>query len=195
VRHTFTGSASYEVPRAFTNPTARALLHGWGVDSIVRLRTATPITVVTGRDALGLGLTNVSRPDLVPGVPLYLYGEGIPGGRRFNPAAFDATTPVAQGRQGTLGRGTLRGFGLSQVDLAVRRRFSLTDRFTLEARADAFNLFNTPNFANPTGVMTSANFGRSIQVLNSGLAGTSGQNPLFVIGGPRSMQLALKLLF
>jgi hypothetical protein len=195
VRHAFTGSASYELPAPSANRVARAIVHGFALDSIVRLRTALPITPTTGRDPLGLGLTNIARPDLVPGQPLYLYGGGIPGGRRFNPAAFDAAAPLAQGRQGTLGRGTLRGFNLSQVDLSLRRRFSLGERLGLDFRADAFNVFNTANFANPTGVMTSANFGRSVAVLSTGLAGASGQNPLFVVGGPRSIQLALKLQF
>jgi hypothetical protein len=198
VRHAFTGSASYEIAAPFENRVARAMARGFALDSVVRFRTAFPITPVTGRDPLSLGLTNVARPDLVPGVPgvpLYLYSEALPGGRRLNPAAFDGATPLAQGRQGTLGRGTLRGFGLSQVDLSLRRRFSLSVRLALDFRADAFNLFNTPNFANPTGVMTSANFGRSVSILSTGLAGASGQNPLFVVGGPRSIQMALKLQF
>ena len=59
-------------------------------------------------------------------------------------------------------------------------------------RADAFNVFNTPNFANPIGVMTSGNFGGSTQTLNAALGGINSQ---FQIGGPRSVQLALKLLF
>jgi hypothetical protein len=171
------------------------LMKGFAIDSVLRLRAAFPITPTTGRDPLGLGLTNIARPDLVPGQDLYLYSGGFAGGKRFNPAAFDAATPLAQGRQGTLGRGTLRGFNLSQVDVSLRRRFSLTERFALDFRAEAFNILNTPNFANPTGVMTSANFGRSVATLNSGLAGASGQNPLFVMGGPRSIQLALKLQF
>jgi hypothetical protein len=183
VRYAFSGSASYELP------------YGFALDSIIRLRTAFPITPTTGRDPLGLGLTNIARPDVVPGQPLYLYGDGIPGGKRFNPAAFDGATPLAQARQGTLGRGTLRGFNMSQVDLSARRRFALSERVALDFRADAFNLFNTANFANPTGVMTSANFGRSVAILSTGLAGASGQNPLFVMGGPRSIQLALKLQF
>ncbi len=195
VRHGFTGSASYEIPAVFTHPVARAIVHGFAIDSVIRLRTAFPITPVTGRDPLGLGLTNVARPDLVPGAPLYLYSDALPGGRRFNPAAFDGATPLAQGRQGTLGRGTMRGFGLSQTDLSLRRRFALTERVGLDFRADAFNLFNTANFSNPTGVMTSANFGRSVSILSTGLAGASGQNPLFVVGGPRSIQLSLKLQF
>lgn len=195
VRHAFTGSASYELPAPSANRLARAIVHGFALDAIARLRTALPVTATTGRDPLGLGLTNVARPDLVLGQPLYLYGDGIPGGRRFNPAAFDGATPLAQSRQGTLGRGTLRGFNLSQFDLSLRRRFSLGERLGLDFRADAFNVFNTANFANPIGVMTSANFGRSVSILSTGLAGASGQNPLFVVGGPRSIQLALKLQF
>jgi len=191
IRHGFTGSASYELP-APSAGLGRTVLRGFALDSVVRLRTASPVTVVTGRDPLGLGLTNVSRPDLIAGVPLYLYSDALPGGRRFNPAAFDGATPLAQARQGTLGRGAMRGFALHQVDLSIRRRFRILEGLALDFRADAFNLFNTPNFANPTGVLTNTNFGRSTQILNTGLGGL---NPLFQVGGPRSMQLALRLQF
>lgn len=192
IRQTFTGTASYEIPTLMRNRTTKAILGGFALDSVVRLRTATPVTAVTGRDPLGLGLTNVARPDLIPGQPIYLYGDGFPGGKRFNPAAFDSSTPLAQGRQGTLGRGTLRGFGLEQVDLSVRRQFRLWEGLNLQFRADAFNIFNTPNFANPTGILTSANFGRSTQTLSTALGGLNSQ---FQVGGPRSIQLALKILF
>lgn len=180
IRHAFTGSASYELP------------FGFAVDTVVRARTASPVLVVTGRDSVGLGLMNVARPDVVPGQPLYLEADAFAGGRRFNPAAFDAATPLAQGRQGTLGRNVLRGFGLSQVDLSIRRRFRLYEGLGLEFRADAFNVLNQANFANPTGVMTSGNFGRSTQILSTGLGGL---NPLFQVGGPRSLQLSLRVAF
>jgi hypothetical protein len=192
IRHNFTGAASYEIPLGTSNAVARAVLGGWGLDSVIRLRTAAPVNVVSGRDPLGLGLTNVARPDVVPGVPLYLKSAGFPGGRRFNPAAFDAATPLAQARQGTLGRNVLRGWALRQVDLSVRRQFRLAESLSLQFRADAFNLLNTPNFANPTGILTSVNFGRATQMLNTALGGI---NPQFQVGGPRSIQLALKLLF
>jgi hypothetical protein len=192
IRHTFTGTASYEIPFVSTNRLARSILGGFAFDSVVRLRTATPVNVVSGRDPLGLGLNNVARPDVVPGQPLYLFGDGIPGGKRFNPDAFDIDTPLAQSRQGTLGRNVLRGFGLCQVDLSVRRQFRILEDLSLQFRADAFNLFNTPNFANPIGIRTSSNFGRSTQVLNAALGGLNSQ---FQVGGPRSIQLALKLIF
>lgn len=193
IRHVFTGAASYELPRFAGNRAARAVFGGFALDSIVRLRGATPVSVVTGRDPLGLGLTNVARPDVVAGQPLYLEGDGYPGGRVFNPAAFDGATPLAQARQGTLGRGVMRGFALRQVDLSVRRRFTLTEGVGLDFRADGFNLFNTANFANPIGVMTNANFGRSTQIVST--SSVNGLNPLFQVGGPRSVQLSLKLQF
>lgn len=193
IRHGFNGSASYEIPSPSSNRAAKAIFGGFALDSIVRMRTAAPVLVVTGRDSLGLGITSVSRPDLVPGQPLYLYGEGYPGGWIFNRNAFDAATPQAQGRQGTLGRNVMRGFGLKQVDLSARRRFRLGETVSLDFRADAFNLFNTPNFGNPNGVLTSANFGRSTAILSTGVTG--GQNPQFQIGGPRSLQLGLRLQF
>jgi hypothetical protein len=193
IRHGFSGSASYEIPAPFGNRAAKAVFGGFAVDAIVRMRTAPPVLVVTGRDALGLGITSVSRPDVVAGQPLYLYGDGYPGGWIFNRNAFDAVTPQAQGRQGTLGRNVMRGFGLQQYDLSLRRRFQVAERISMDFRADAFNLLNRANFGNPTGVMTSANFGRSTAILSTGVTG--GQNPQFQIGGPRSLQLGLRLQF
>jgi hypothetical protein len=192
-RHAFMGSASYELPTFSGNRAANAILYGFAFDAIVRLRTSSPVTITTGRDPLGLGLTNVARPDVVPGQELYLEGDGLPGGRRFNPAAFDGNTPLVQARQGTLGRGVMRGLGLSQMDVSMRRRFRVTETISLDLRADAFNVFNHPNFANPIGLMTNPNFGRSVQVLSTTSVG--GLNPLFQFGGPRSLQLALKLQF
>ena len=57
---------------------------------------------------------------------------------------------------------------------------------------DAFNLLNHPSFDNPVAITRDANFGRSIQTLASGLGGLSA---LYQLGGPRSVQVALKLVF
>ena len=197
VRHAFNGAVSYEIPSPFENGIGRAIFGGFGIDAIVRARTATPVNILTGSDPLNLGFATVVRPDLIAGVPLYIEDQNAPGGRRFNPAAFDARfatagNPLFQQRQGTLGRNVLRGFGVSQVDLALRRDFGLTETVKLQFRADVFNLFNRANFANPTGVLTSGNFGRATQTLNRSLGGLGS---IYQIGGPRSVQFSAKVRF
>ena len=100
--------------------------------------------------------------------------------------------------QGDLGRNALRGFGTAQVDLTLRRQFKLRDRLSLQARADLFNIFNHPNFGNPINYLSSPLFGQSAQMLGASL-GSGGQNgglnPLYQIGGPRSVQASVKFLF
>ena len=76
-------------------------------------------------------------------------------------------------------------------------QFKLWERLSLQARADLFNVLNHPNFAPPINYLTSPQFGQSTQMLGTSLGsgGQGGLSPLFQIGGPRSVQLALKLLF
>lgn len=83
----------------------------------------------------------------------------------------------------------LRGFGAWQQDLAIRRAFKLSEKISLQFRAEAFNLFNHPNFSPPANNISSAFFGQSIEMLNHGLGGgglAGGSSPLYQIGGPRS---------
>jgi hypothetical protein len=121
----------------------------------------------------------------------------------FNPAAFTPVPTNASGNptqvQGTLGRNVMRGFGASQIDFAIHRQFNLTERVNLQFRAEAFNLFNHPNFGPIDDDMTDGGeFGQSRSTLNNYLGGGGegvGLNSLYQIGGPRSIQLALKLSF
>jgi hypothetical protein len=149
----------------------------------------------------------LSRPDRVVGQPVYLVGsqcasvfqglgvlsqgQSCPGGQGVNPAAFSIPPTV---RQGTEGRNDIRGFGLAQVDLSIARRFPMTEKLGLQFRADAFNLLNHPNFANPIALLDVGGPAYLLtgMMLNSGLGGL---NPLFQEGGPRSLQLSLKLNF
>lgn len=207
VRHAFNAAVSYEIPAFFENGFAKKLFGGFGIDAIYRARTATPINVTTGRDPLGLGFATVVRPDLVAGQPLYIDDANAPGGRRINRAAFDArfvgtASPTLAQRQGSLGRNTLRGFGISQLDLALRRNFGITETVRVQLRVDTFNIFNRANFANPSGVLSVnattgainsiGNFGVATQTLNRSLGGLGS---IYQIGGPRSFQFAAKLLF
>jgi len=201
VRHSFNGAVTYNVPTPQMGLVGRNLLRDWSVDARFSARTATPVNVVTGTDILLAGLSgslSLTRPDLIPGVPLYLYGQQYPGGMAFNPAAFDATAPTLAKRQGTLGRNALRGFPVSQLDFALRRQFNFSDRLALQFRAELFNIFNHPNFGDPGNRLNTATFGLSTQMFGRSLgtgAGGSGFSPLYQVGGPRSGQLALKLLF
>ena len=167
----------------------------WSIDTIVRLQGATPVNLIA-RSSINLFGESVSnRPDLILGQPLYRDDPTAPGGRVFNRAAF-AVPPL--GRQGALGRNVLRGFPLHQTDFSLRRRFNLGERLSLLFRADVFNLFNHPNFADPNATLTAATFGQSTQTFGRGLgAGTfgSGLSPLYQIGGARSMQFSVKAQF
>lgn len=194
VRHNFALALSYNLPRLRPN----ALLSGWSIDTMARARTATPVNVISGADPLNLGILSVVRPDVIAGVPLYLDDATVPGGRRFNRAAFRNPTTA---RQGTLGRNLLRSFPVSQIDFAVRRTFRWREKPSIEFRSDFFNILNRPNFGDPVGTFAAgANvnpvFGVAQTMLGRSLStGSGGFSPLFQIGGPRSIQLSLKLMF
>jgi len=145
------------------------------------------------------------RPDVVSGQPFYLFGPQYPGGKAFNPAAF-TSPPVDPStfnplRQGNLGRNALRGFGATQWDLGVHRDFPIHESLKLQFRAEMFNVLNHPNFGPPTNYFYSGSsgFGVSTQMLNQSLnngnLGGGAFSSLYQIGGPRSIQLALKLMF
>ena len=194
VRHSFSAGLTYSLPSP-TRGFGHALFGGWGADLLAQARSALPVNILTGIDPFGLGYTTVSRPNLVPGQPLILNNPAVAGGIQFNPAAF-SVPPT--GVQGNLGRNVLRGFAEYQVDFSLRREFPLFEHVKLQFRADAFNLFNHPNFANPSGVLTQSTFGTSTQMLGASLGSTGitgGFNPLYQIGGPRSFQLAAKFVF
>jgi hypothetical protein len=195
VRHSFSAAVTYNIPTISRNDALKALLGGWSIDGIFTARSATPFNLIARTNILIGGVTQNIRPDLVEGAPIYLDDPLAPGGMRLNPAAF--TVPPV-GRQGTLGRNVVRGFSVHQTDLALRRQFSFGERFNFQLRAELFNIFNHPNFADPVASVTSGLFGRSTQMLGRSLGSggnLGGQNPLYQIGGPRSVQLSLKLQF
>lgn len=95
VRNSFTGAVSYSIPTVpIRSSFVRAIFENYGLDATIRAFSGKPVNIVTGRDAFGLGITNVARPDLVTGLPIYLNDTNEPGGRRINPQAFDAATPL-----------------------------------------------------------------------------------------------------
>jgi hypothetical protein len=196
VRHSLTMAATHNVPAAQKGFLRHALFRKWSVDGILRARTATPVNIVVRSDTIGEAqVVELQRPDLIAGLPLYVDDPTVAGGRRINRAAFSAPTTA---RQGSLGYNALRGFAVSQIDLALRREFNLSERLKLQLKVESFNLFNHPNFGNPVNLLSSNLFGQSTQMFGRSLGSggiNGGLSPLYQIGGARSTQLALKLQF
>jgi len=194
IRRSFTAGVTYDLPSAKWNKFAEATLGGWSVDTFILARSSPPVDVVGGY-SFAAGTALRYRPNVVPGVPQVLYGSQYPGGKIFNEAAF---APAAPGTQGNFGRNVLRAFNAAQADVAFQRQFHFTEQLRLQFRGEFFNIFNHPNFGPPNNDLTSPPFGHSTQTLASSLGSggaNGGFNPLYQIGGPRSIQLALKLQF
>ena len=202
IRNTVSAGMTYEIPAAKGNTIANSILGGWSLQNVFQARSATPSTIFV-QGILFEGSLQAVRPDVVPGQPLYLFGSQFPGGKAFNPDAFtpppvDPSTGAAL-RQGDLGRNALRAFGAWQWDFAVHRDFRIRESLNVQFRAEMFNVLNHPNFGSPGPVLGASLFGQSTQMLGSSLSqasqGAGGFSPLYQFGGPRSIQLALKLMF
>jgi hypothetical protein len=201
IRNTFSAGVTYDIPAAKLGPFAKAILGGWSTENFILARSSPPVNIQDAKFFLFGGTVAAVRPDVVPGQPLYLFGAQYPGGKAFNPAAF-TDPPTAPLTQGNLSRNALRGFGATQWDFAVHRQFPIRESLKLQFRAEMFNVVNHPNFGQPSGAFGVAGFGISNQMLGQSLAGGNASNvgggafsPLYQIGGPRSIQFALKLVF
>jgi hypothetical protein len=210
IRNSLSAALTYDIPVRKLNAFTDGVLRGWSLQTIVQARSAPPVNVFDGLfSELFNGMANV-RPDLVAGQPLYLFGTQCqslpaphcPGGKALNPAAFTAPPTDASGnpiRQGNLGRNALRAFGAAQWDFALHRDFPIHESVKLQFRAELFNVLNHPNFGPPDGNLFDPKFGVSTQMLGASLSGNNvgggGFAPLYQLGGPRSVQVALKLIF
>jgi hypothetical protein len=199
VRHNLSAGVTWTLPeRVKASSLLTELAARWGLDARLLARTSFPVTLS------GNLLTDPSNGNqyysglnLVPGEPIYLYGpkcpnlanSQCPGGHVVNKAAFQAVT---SGAPGNAPRNFVRGFGATQVNLAVRREFTLHANARLQFRAESFNLLNHPNFGYVDPFLTDATFGQATMMLNQSLGTLAAQ---YQQGGPRSMQFALRLLF
>jgi hypothetical protein len=108
--------------------------------------------------------------------------------------------PPPYGSYGSAGRNLWRDAGFKQLDLSIAKAIKFNDRISTQFRAEFFNLINHPIFCNPNGVAGGANStpgDPSSQPFGS--AGSTpdvcASNPEIGSGGPRSIQLGLKLIF
>jgi hypothetical protein len=213
LRHNLSTALSYDMPRIGRSRLVRTVIDQWGLDDRLTARTSFPVTLngsqyfdpATGQ-LLNSGLDSVSSQ------PIYLYGancisvlQGLgdlqpgqecPGSRAINPLAFaqPPTDPNTGNplRPGTAPRNLVRGFAAWQMDLAVRRDFPIKEKLKVQFRAEAFNVLNQPSFGSINPNFGSPTFGQATGTLASAPGVLS---PLYQMGGPRSMQFALKLVF
>jgi len=168
-------------------------LSDWQIAPLLSVRSGQPLSaILTGTDNSRTGLNN-DRPDQV----LSDVYESNPNDCKtapcvqwLNPAAFVAN-PI--GTYGNVGRNSIRGPGFVDFDMALSRMFRISERYSLQFRAEAFNLFNHPNFVGslvPSGLPAGISYTTMTQSLNSS---TFGQiNGAF---DPRILQGALKFFF
>jgi hypothetical protein len=183
IRHNFVAYADYAIPAVPFIP--RVVGAGWQLNALITAQTGSPINIAAGTNPSGSG-DGTDRVDLV-GNPFAL--TAIKSGTSvvyLNKAAFAAP---ASGTYGNLGRNAIYGPGFFAIDPSLFKTFKLTERFSLQFRAEVFNVLNQANLANPTVTLTSAAFGLIGNTKNGSIA------PGLGFGEPRNTQLALKLQF
>jgi hypothetical protein len=193
IRQNVNASITYRTPSQFEG--RQAWLNNWTLSSSVTARTGFPFNVTMLDRNIGLGFANTGRPNLVAGQPIWISDNSVPGGRELNPNAFQTANNDINGN---LGRNTLTGPGLFQLDASLRRQFRLFGRSSVEASASAFNLLNHASFSNPVGYLGSPLFGQSVSMQNLMMGSgnpTNGLAPIFQAGGPRTVEIGLKISF
>jgi hypothetical protein len=188
VRHRFVGSGTWVLPIGqggwvmnHDSKTAK-LLGNWQANAIVSLQTGIPFTV-TAPDESFSGSNHASYPNCVGDPyagtskdPSQYVGSKSPG-FYLNLAAF--ATPAA-GQFGTCRPRKFHGPGLNESDLSLFKSFPLKEQYKFEFRAEFFNAFNHPSFANPgASISAPGAFGKSTATTTN----------------PREIQLAGKIFF
>jgi hypothetical protein len=149
IRRSFSAALTYDLPSlsgqvyGWVHDSTR----GWALSGIYIARTGFPITVYGLNSYLPPG--EETRPNLVAG-PIWIPVANVPEGRILNRAAFVMPSAFMPG---TLGRNSIAGFGMSQLDLAIQRQFALSERWKAQVRIETFNTLNHPNFGNPDGFL------------------------------------------
>ena len=182
-RHRFTAAVNYDVPSAHS---LGRFGSGWQLNWIASLQSGRPIPITTGNDPTGHSYYN-QRPNVVPGVdPINANWRSDPVNIGYlNPAAFSVP---ADGTFGNLCRNCIYGPGYRNLDFSITKSTQLVEKLNLQMRGEFFNILNHPNFAQPAhlvpgnGPITQT---PDVAQTNPGLGG----------GGPRVVQLALKVVF
>ena len=186
VRHHFVLSTVYDLPFR-----GNRFKEGWELSFISTLQTGNPLNFhLTNTSFTGLALL---RPDVVGDVTTGFTPatNGSPTSVTYiqNPSALINQGTAASGVPlgfGNLGRNTVIGPGVANVDVSVKKFTKITERLTWVVEADAFDLLNQANLTSP--VLTIGN--PALGLITGGT-----RNPTGDFGSSRQMQLAMKLQF
>jgi len=164
---------------------ASRLAGGWQTNWILSRTSGTPFNVGTSGTSVNAPGNTQTADQILPEVAI-LGGHGV-GQPYFDPNAF---APVTAVRFGSTGRNLLRGPGVFNLDGSLFRNFRMTERFTLQMRAEAFGVTNTPQFNNPGATASSLtrNPDGTIRALN-------GFTEITGAGGERQFRFAARITF
>jgi outer membrane receptor protein involved in Fe transport len=172
-RHRFTTSYLWNIPAPKDwKGVSGFVLKDWSLNGIVTYQSGFPFTVTQTGNMQNTG-SATQRPNLVPGQDPHLANPDP--SHWFNTAAFQFS--VLQ--YGAVGRNTLRQPGIKTWDIGLFKEFPVTEGRRFQFRAEAFNLYNTPQFSAPNSQLGAPGFG---QITSTWL-------------NNRQVQLALKFLF
>ena len=214
IRRRFTWNFAYEIPAFSANH--KKLTGGWGLDGILNLQDGQPwqLNYEFEGDYSGAG-EGFDRPDLI-GTPHYkpsnpsqyldlaAFAAPCTWGNPLNDGSADETNCMPGTRHfGNLRRNSLRGPSFKEFNFGVFKNTALTERATLQLRADFFNVFNHPNLSNPSMPAFIADIGSpdaatgqhsgAFPITATGDVGIG--NPFLGGGGPRGIQFSAKISF
>jgi carboxypeptidase family protein len=163
IRHRFAASLIWDLPfYRDTKGTAARWLGGWQVGTIFQAHTGQPFTLTLPNDAnLDGNLTD--RPSTTDGL-VFISGHGRQ--KVTTAAGKDVTDFFVLGRDGFVGRNTVRADSFVNWDVALSKRFALTERQSLNFRAEFFNALNRANFGTPIRTLGSPGFGSAVETVN-----------------------------
>jgi hypothetical protein len=161
----------YEAHRLNHQPKwLRATLGSWQLSTILLLKSGTPFNVRTGSDGPGFGNVDGASSDRPNVVDTSVLGRTVghpdTSTQLLPRAAFSFIEPTD--RRGSLGRNVFRKDGISNINAALSRQWSLNTDMALNFSAEAVNFFNTPQFAEPGRELAAANFAAITNTLNDG---------------------------
>ena len=190
IRHAAAINGTWELPFRDGGHFRKQFVEGWSLSGIATLQTGFPLSPQLGYNPTGSGDTrNPVRPNFNPAFRGPVYTKTVK--QWFNPAAFSAPYP---GTFGNVGRDTLTGPGLSQLDFSVGKSTTIHERLRAQFRAEIFNALNHANFTTPNPVVYSSGPTPKTPSAKAAPSSTAGVISATATTS-RQIQLGVKLLF